>query len=45
MNIEQKGKMIGEIVRELRLKAMEVGDHSFCEGLTTNLRRTASGSF
>ncbi len=34
MNIEQKGKMIGEIVRELRLKAMEVGDHSFCEGDT-----------
>ena len=34
MNTETKGRIIGEIVRELKLKALEVGDRSFCEGDT-----------
>jgi hypothetical protein len=34
MNTVTKGNLIGTIVRELRLKAMEVGDSSFCEGDT-----------
>ena len=34
MNTETKGRIIGEIVRELRLKSLEVGDRSFCEGDT-----------
>jgi len=34
MDAEAKGKLIGDIVRELKLKALEVGDASFCEGDT-----------
>lgn len=34
MNTETKGKLIGVIVRELKFKALEVGDSSFCEGDT-----------
>lgn len=34
MKTETKGKLIVEIVRELKLKAIEVGDFSFCEGDT-----------
>lgn len=34
MNSETKGKLIGTIVKELKLKALEVNDGSFCEGDT-----------
>ena len=34
MNTEAKGKLIATIVRELKFKALEVGDCSFCEGDT-----------
>ena len=34
MNTLTKSEIIGQIVRELRLKALEVGDLSFCEGDT-----------
>jgi len=34
MNTETKGQLIGIIVRELKFKALEVGDGSFCEGDT-----------
>lgn len=34
MTKENKGNLIGLIVRELKFKAMEVGDSSFCEGDT-----------
>lgn len=29
-----QGEIIGQIVRELKLKALEIGDASFCEGDT-----------
>lgn len=34
MNAEARGKLIGTIVRELKFKALEIGDDSFCEGDT-----------
>ena len=34
MGKNKKGKLIGKIVQQLKLKALEVGDHSFCEGDT-----------
>lgn len=34
MGEKEKGKLISEIVRELKLKSIEVGDGSFCEGDT-----------
>lgn len=34
MSSQDKGQLIGLIVRELKFKALEVGDTSFCEGDT-----------
>lgn len=34
MSKHEKGNLIGRIVQQLKLKAIEVGDHSFCEGDT-----------
>ena len=34
MKTNEKGLLIGQIVRELKLKAMGISDKSFCEGDT-----------